>query len=436
LAANCQAAGPPVTFDVLQNETRIGGGSTTGTPNLLVLSGLPVGPATIVEGLPEGYGDPLVFCSVQDELGADRAPLTQAQVDNDRAFWVLNAGDVVFCDWFNVPLPLGTSISVVKFICPPASGAPDQSYEEYASACTETRAGVSFKLDGARTGNPGEQLTDANGQITWSEMEADRYFLSEEVPVGFGPPAVFCSYYLPAALQNRVYEPYPVSGENRIEFDLADGQFITCSWFNVPVTPDASPADTPPNAASPTHEPAAPTATATTTAPAPTATAGAPSSTTQPTGGQPVSGGTATAGQAPDGAPATLRIRAYRCEPGYAFLAADADPVVDCPELADGLRFELSSFTTTGAQDRRLPNLGGVDSTFSPVVPGDYRLVAVNAPPDAAAFIRGCQSDLRRFEEYPFAPFAVVASDGSVRLALLAGETLICDWYEVPAGQN
>src|SRR3712207_3924580 len=99
--------------------------------------------------------------------------------------------------------------------------------------------GVAFKLDGARTGNPGEQATDANGQVTWSEMEADRYFLTEAIPYGYTLPVVYCSYYLPAALQEREWQPFTVSTEGRIEFEVADGQSIACTFFNVPGRPGA-----------------------------------------------------------------------------------------------------------------------------------------------------------------------------------------------------
>jgi hypothetical protein len=414
---------------VTRDDTRIGGGTAEGAPNALVLAGLPVGSITIIEELPDGFGDPLVFCSVKDELGGSRAPLSQAQTDNNRAFWQLNAGDVVFCDWFNVPAPRGTSISVVKFICPAATGVDLDAYEDYAAACTETRADVSFKLDGARTGNPGEQLTDANGQLTWAGMEADRYFLTEEVPAGFGPPVAFCSYYLPAALQNRVYEAYPVSSDNRIEFEIADGEFIACSWFNRPTTPDSTPPSTTGPIADPAGTPAATAAT-----PNQTTTAGGPPSTTPAAGSRPPSESRVTINPPASSAPATLRIRAYRCETDYQYLAPDANPVVDCPESAVQLGFELAAFTGgSGSQDRLRPNLGGVDSTFSPVAPGEYRLDAVNAPLDGSAFIQSCQSDRRDFNDYLFSPFAIVANDGSVRLSLVGGETVSCDWYVVPA---
>ena len=49
-----------------------------------------------------------------------------------------------------------------------------------------------------------------------------------------------------------------------------------------------------------------------------------------------------------------------------------------------------------------------------------------------SAFVQACQSTQRDFDTDLFSPFAVVAGDGSARLWLVAGETLICDWYNVP----
>ena len=103
LAANCQEPATPVAFTALWNGSQIASGVAQGAPNYLAFEGLPTGTVTVVEELPAGYDVPLVFCSVGDELGNDRAPLAQAPVDNDRIYWALNDGDVVFCDWFNVP---------------------------------------------------------------------------------------------------------------------------------------------------------------------------------------------------------------------------------------------------------------------------------------------------------------------------------------------
>ncbi len=412
LAPECQEPPTPIPFSVTRDGTTIADGTAQGAPNALAFTDLAPGTVSVIEELPDGYGDPIVYCSVKDQLGNARAPTAQAPVDNDRILWKLNPADMVFCDWFNVPSPLGTTISVAKYTCPESVGYDRSGFDDYAAACGDATAGVSFKLDGASTGNPGEQLTDANGQVTWSEMEADHYFLTEEVPSGYGAPVVFCSYYLPAALQERDWQSYAVSTDHRIEFDVADGQSIVCSWFNVSATHAGTEPDATPDAGT-------------------GATPGAAAGGTPQAGATPAgSSGASTFTTSP-----TLTIRSYRCAAGYDVLAEDADPVQECTERPDDLLFELATTGTSSAQTPRRANTGGAkkgEATFTGVASGDYRLTQVDLPTGDTAVILTCRSNRRDFGDYPFAPFALVASDGSVRLSLAVAETLVCDWYNAP----
>jgi hypothetical protein len=75
-------------------------------------------------------------------------------------------------------------------------------------------------------------------------------------------------------------------------------------------------------------------------------------------------------------------------------------------------------------------------ATFGGVGPGDHRLTRVEFPVGGGALILACQSNRRDIGSYPFAPFALVPADGSVRVSLIAGETLVCDWYEAPAEEQ
>ena len=443
LAANCQEPTTPVPFSIIQNGVRIAGGTAIGAPDALIFNGLPVGTVAIVEELPDGFGQPLVFCSVGDEFGNDRAPVTEAPVDNDRITWSLNAGDVVFCDWFNIPSPLGTTISVVKSTCPKTVGPDSGTFDEYAGACLDPTADVSFKLDGARTGNPGEQVTDANGQITWAEMEADHYSITEEVPTGYETPAVFCAFYDPAAFGSRRYERSSVSAENRIKVDLADGEVIACSWFNIPVrvetpTPGATPDSTPPTSgaqtpAPTTRPPAVATPSSATGRPA-TASPGSATirpGTTTATATQPAAGGTSSSTSG-----ATLVIRYFRYETFYDFIADDADPVADCTLRPEGTSFVLEGGVGTATDTpRRTAGIGpgSGQATFTGIAPGDYHLAEAEFRIGDAAFIMSCDSDRRDFGDYPFTPFANAAADGSVRLTIVEDETLTCDWYDVRA---
>ncbi len=89
---------------------------------------------------------------------------------------------------------------------------------------------------------------------------------------------------------------------------------------------------------------------------------------------------------------------------------------------------------TRTAQRRGPGNETGV-VTFTDVDPADYRLTEVEFPAGNTAFILACQSNRRDFGGYPFNPFVLTATDGSVDVSLLAGETLTCDWYDVPAAE-
>ena len=434
LAENCQEPASPVTFTASRNGTELATQTTPGAPNYAAFEGLQTGTIEIREDLPEGYGDPIVHCSVSDELGNDRAPLTQAQVDNDRILWELTVGDVVFCDWFNVPAERGTTISVVKITCPDSLGHDVDGSDGFQEACTETTEGVSFKLDGASTGNPGEQTTDANGQVTWSEMEADHYYLTEDVPSGYGRPVVFCGYYLPEALElERTYERYEVSGENRIEFDVADGQSIVCLWYNVSedwgsATPTATKKATGTPKATGTAKPDATAA----------STPGSTSGTTSGKGSGAKPGDSQARPRPTATGPASLTIRAFRCEAGYDYRADDADPEADCTERPDDVVVELEAVDAPSGQTPRRADTGDSqgEATFADVTAGDYDLTRIGLESEDTAFVLSCESDVRDFEGHPFWPFATVAADGSVRLSLVPGESLTCDWFEVIAEET
>ena len=294
-------------------------------------------------------------------------------------------------------------IMVTKYTCPQTIGYGLGQIDAYWAACTDFTPDVSFKLDGASTGNPGEQLTDAIGQVSWTEMEADHYFLTEEIPAGYGTPVAFCAYALPANSTTVVYEDVAVTSEGRIEFDLADTETITCSWFNIVTSATG--------------------ATSTTTA------VGTPGTTLS---GSPVA---PTATPTPGSDATTLILRVFDCETGYDRRSDDADPAADCPDRPEDVSFAL--MTLNGQDDDPVIGASTDDEpgvvTFEAMNPEAYRLTEVAFAAGDTAFILSCESDQRSLASYPFSPFALVGTDGSVDLSLVAGETLACDWYHVPA---
>ena len=237
LVQECQEPGPDADFTASQSSGEIGTETATGTPQQATFSQIQPGETQIVETLPEGYGAPIVNCSVSDALANDISS-GPATVDNDRWNWLIGSGHVVVCDVYNVYAEQYGTISVLKITCPvdfvPSNGG---TYEYYETECTEATEGVSFKLDGESTGNPGSQETDQNGQVTWNEREADTFYITEEPPEDEPWPwsraVIYCSYYDPAALAEREWEEYTLDDEGRITFDLEANQNIACVWYNL-----------------------------------------------------------------------------------------------------------------------------------------------------------------------------------------------------------
>jgi len=393
LAATCQDAPSGVGFTLAQNA--LTQTATTDGSGWAKFASVPLGPISIDEDVPDGYAVFRVFCN-QRKLTGESLGVTEIDVSDDGVifFTMQPAYDAFDCDWYNAPAQQGVTISVVKFLCPDYVGYDWGGYTDFAADCTEPGEGVSFKLDGASTGNPGDQPADANGQVTWSGLEADHYYLTElpeESPAGYGKPVTFCSYYDPAAMQDHQYDPYDVSDDYRIEFDLADGQAIACAWFNISLAYQGQPEE-------PTQEP-----------------------TVEPEETPIVSGSPA----------GSLTIVAYQCEPGYDAFADEADPSADCLDSLDERAFLLS-----GADDEMSGTTGADgDGTliFDGLAAATYRLQAKLPEDLAQAFVLTCLSDARPFDDYPFAPFAIPNAHGELILALRDAENLTCSWYEVPA---
>ncbi len=405
LAANCHDALSDIPFTITQLAwTQTVNSDQNGWTRF---SNVPPGPLVIGEEVPDGYAIFRVFCN-QRKITGESTGYTEMDVSDEGAInLLLQPGYDFDCDWFNAPAQQGVTISVVKYLCPDYVGYDWGDYADYAAECTDAGEGVSFKLDSASTGNPGDQQTDASGQASWSGFEADHYYLTElpeEAPAGYGKPVAFCAYYDPAAMQDRQYDRYDVSDEYRIEFDMADGQFITCTWFNISLSYQGQPEEEPTYVATeepieePTEEPAE-----------------EPEET-------PIDS-TATLG--------SLMIVAYACDAGYDPFATEADPSSDCLDPLDDREFDL-----TGS-DGEASGLTGADGDgtliFADLAADRYTLQAQLPEDIDQAFVLACLSDIRSFDDYPFYPFAVPDESGSLALTLLDAENLACSWYEVPA---
>ena len=126
-----------------------------------------------------------------------------------------------------------------------------------------------------------------------------------------------------------------------------------------------------------------------------------------------------------------MTIVKFTCDKDYDPLAQDAKPEKDCDKKTDDVTFSI-----IGAKNASISGKTGDDGdgtvTFKNLKAGSYLLQETYPENTQKAFIWTCESDVR-VHDYPFAPFARIDETGMIKVSLTPGETLTCDWYNVPS---
>lgn len=504
LAANCDDASTIADFTVTDINGATQSGTTPGAAiNEVVFSAVPTGAIALTEDELDGYGTPRVFCQNRGVSSPDD-PSVEVPVTGFTAEYELKPGyEDAFCQWYNIAYePNFATIVVNKYACPEGYFSSDPS--ELAQSCQEPYDPITFKLDGASTGNPGDQETGSvvpNG-VRWGGLESDTFYIQEFVPEGYGEPIVFCKLISNDDGSESPLEQVPVEPRDdgvRIVRDVAEFYTLSCDWYNTSgaaysgiylkklgcpeaweeswgledwiqncttVVRDASfsvdyPDGTtdrqpvngidvwwellPPGEYRIAEEqPAAWTGSVIYCA------TGTYDGSLETYGLLDISGNAFVWELGPNeyvdcywfnlprprptidpNAPATLTIVKYTCPEAYDPLALEADPEEDCEDLTDGVEFSV-----IGAQNASLDGETGDDGegtvTFDDLRAGSYLLREEYPERTEAAFVWSCESDVRIFD-YPFTPFARIDSTGTIQVSLVAGETLVCSWYNVPS---
>jgi hypothetical protein len=349
------------------------------------------------ETVPEGFGRPIVYCSqVFANGGASRAERMDVSAASAIGLQ-LNAGDKVFCDWFNVPeeAPVGegagedeplepaeettgeaerVSIEIAKFACPAADVDPYAAeLERLREVCREPMDGVHFALDRGRSDivllqRTGELVPSA---VVWPNLAPDRFTIEEKLPEGYGEPVVFCTLRLGDQTEGpgRVRPEVP----GQFSVTLGAGQAFACDWFNVPIVKEET--------------------------------------------GQPL--------------PGAVYVGVRACQPFIDEALLDRyDALLDrCPSGLDGVAFHL-----TGDADQTLAQRTG--ELFPSMVgwggiaagPVAVRETLPESVGEAVVFCTGFPAGGAEPEQ-----FRATVLDGAIAYELRGGETLYCDWFNLPA---
>src|SRR5262249_40428872 len=150
----------------------------------------------IAEEKQPGYGLPIVLCTSKYEAGDPVNWVAQQVYDengNYHIYYGFNAGETVFCDWFNFPNG-SNAVVIYKHTCIETFDVYTADADGVASACQEYLDGVTFHVtDGGPTDASGASGEDGEGEVIFEGLGSGEYFINEEVPQGYDVPVVYCA---------------------------------------------------------------------------------------------------------------------------------------------------------------------------------------------------------------------------------------------------
>lgn len=208
-------------------------------------TGVDPGVFEIVETVPAGYGDPIVFCGFTESPGGGiQHPALQTSTGG------LVAGsfpDTLFeygCYWMNIPTETGfggpdsvtnpedlsNTLVTRKWICP-GGIAGGQSLGSYMDECEVVDFPVEFTLT---NDDGGSAAATSAGKAEWNDVPLGPFTIQEAIPAGYGEPIVFCGWtaYYQGAVYDAFHQLVPSPG-GLVEGEISvPNTFYFCHFFN------------------------------------------------------------------------------------------------------------------------------------------------------------------------------------------------------------
>lgn len=371
LMLNCDTIQNGVTFNVSDGASNIAS-QTTGdvTQGQVIFEEMPAGPLSIVEQIPAGYGEPIVFCD-EHNLGDNPSIYDQQQVlDGNQIFHVFQEPyQVLYCEWFNVPVAdadtESASLVIYKHACPDGYQASADLYDLTLN-CQDSQNGVHFIVsDGAQA--IAEQSTGdvIDSGISINKIPTGPYSIVEQVPAGYMAPYVFCGSYSAANPDPAINQESVLNG-TQIFHIFEPGETLVCDWFNVPVNDDA-------------YE------------------------------------------------PGEIIINKFTCPAGYNYTTLGADPAVDCPNSTNGVTFTLDGPNGYHTQTDTGDSINGA-VYFGGLEPGTYQANELLPDGIADAFVWNCTGgSIGMVQDHP------ISTGAMLEIPVAYGDQIVCNWYNVPA---
>jgi carbohydrate-selective porin OprB len=193
------------------------------------------GELQIIETVPDGYGDPVVYCWTD---------LTDPELYPSANGFVVpqNLGDEPWsfhCNWYNIPEDGegSTTITIHKWVCDEGYVPDPTDVAGLAENCDTPLEGVFFSMSSDTDGEGGGP-SDASGTAEFGAPYGQPIHVSEDLPAGYGQPVVRCTILGPDDELVSDLGVMTVGPGYTVEFaPLAEGQYIVCDWYNVHAGP-------------------------------------------------------------------------------------------------------------------------------------------------------------------------------------------------------
>ncbi len=180
----------------------------------------------IVEEIPAGYGDPMVFCGTLDD--DEQQPVTAT--GGEFTIQPATSPFTYQCNIYNIPYQDST-VTVRKWECP-QDALIELTPQAHQMACTQPHDGVTFTL--TDTKGPRSMMT-ANGEAQWTDVAQGAVTMAETVPPGYHPqPFVVCGWSANNDGTAPTVPPTPVEATNGvIHFSIEyPATRYLCDWYN------------------------------------------------------------------------------------------------------------------------------------------------------------------------------------------------------------
>lgn len=233
-----------------QNPNYPGDTRTTGGDGFAVWSDIPLGTGySVAESVPQGSGDPWVYCEVTGGPGGDQYfffPTTGGFMDVGLSDPNLANYAQTYCRWFNVPLadptlaltPAGAAagageVHLTNYRCPVNYNTADMTLPALKAACTTLGEGFQFTLK-ASQGGPRTDTTNAQGGLIWTDVPSGNLTIAESIPDGIQFAQPYCSVAPVGSPPGSPDLSLVKSDGKTISGQLSPSQALHCELFNIP----------------------------------------------------------------------------------------------------------------------------------------------------------------------------------------------------------